>query len=129
MTPIPDDIRRFVLTSIPSVPYLEAALLLRAHPQQTYAASDVAAHLYMPERPAADLLAGLCTAGMAECTISGNEPPRYRYGPRTEALAQSMDTMAACYATNLLGVTNLIHDATQKNAQRFADAFKLRKDT
>ncbi len=28
-TDIPDDLRRFILTSVPSVPYLEAILLLQ----------------------------------------------------------------------------------------------------
>ncbi|MEJ7688483.1 MAG: hypothetical protein WKG52_16710 [Variovorax sp.] len=37
--------------------------------------------------------------------------------------------MAQAYASNLIGITNLIHDATHKNAHRFADAFKLRKDS
>lgn len=128
MTPIPDDIRRFVLTSIPSVPYLEAALLLRGDRMRQYTATEVAAHLYMAERPAVELLEGLCAAGMAQCSAD-DETRRYRYAPRSEALARSMDALAACYATNLLGVTTLIHDATQKSAQRFADAFKLRKDT
>jgi hypothetical protein len=128
MTPIPNDIRRFVLTSIPSVPYLEAALLLRADPAQDYAASDLAAHLYMPEKPAAELLEALGAAGIAQCTVH-EEPRRYRYAARTETLARSMDALAACYAANLVGVTALIHDATQQNAQRFADAFKLRKDS
>src|SRR3569832_623955 len=31
--PIPDDVRRFILASVPSVPYLEAMLLLRAEPE------------------------------------------------------------------------------------------------
>jgi hypothetical protein len=128
MTPLPDDIRRFILTSIPSVPYLEAALLLRAHRERRYTAMDVAQHLYMPERPAAELLVNLCAAGIVECAVPGDEPQHYRYAPSTEALERSMDALAACYAINLLGVTNLIHDTTQKSAHQFADAFTLRKD-
>lgn len=40
-----------------------------------------------------------------------------------------MDALAGCYAADVIGVSNLIHDATQKTARRFADASKLRKDT
>ena len=36
---IPDDVRRFILTSVPSVPYLEAMLLLRGEPQAAWDAS------------------------------------------------------------------------------------------
>jgi len=32
------------------------------------------------------------------------------------------------YGSDVIGVTNLIHEQTAKNAQRFADAFRLRKE-
>lgn len=127
MKPIPDEIRRFVLTSIPSVPSLEAALLLQAEPARRYTAAEVAARLYVPERAAAELLQALCAAGLVECADPAAGP--FRYAPRDAALAASMTSLAALYAENLVGVTTLIHDATQKSARRFADAFKLRKDT
>ena len=44
------------------------------------------------------------------------------------ALAQAWDRFAVCYATQLIGVTRLIHGGTQKSAQLFADAFKLRRE-
>lgn len=52
----------------------------------------------------------------------------YRYAPRGEPLVQAWDEFAACYVMNLIGVTQLIHSATQKSAQLFADAFKLRRE-
>jgi hypothetical protein len=123
---IPDDLRRFVLTSIPSVPHLEAALLLRSQPGQAHRVADVAARLYVPERNAAELLKALCAAGILQCT-EGAEPC-YRYLPKDASLAAVMDRLARVYAENLVGVTTLIHDATQRSAQRFSDAFRLRKD-
>ena len=45
MSELPVDVRRFVLTSIPSVPYLEALLLLRAEPQHAWTAGDLARRL------------------------------------------------------------------------------------
>ena len=126
MKPIPDDTRRFVLTSIPSVPYLEAALLLHGQPGEERSAAEVAARLYVAERNAAELLKALCAAGILQC--SDTPEPRYRYSPKDASLADAMDALAKAYAENLVGVTTLIHDATQKSAQRFADAFRLRKD-
>lgn len=123
MSSIPNDVSRFVLTSIPSVPYLEAALLMRGAPDRDWSVGEVAASLYVSERTAADLLDALAEAGLVQ-----REPGRFRYGPRDEALAASLDRLAACYAADLVGVSNLIHDATQKSARRFAAAFKLRKD-
>ena len=126
MTPIPDDVRRFVLTSVPSVPYLEAALLLHGQPGQARSVAEVAARLYVPERTAAELLRALCAAGILQCTEVPE--PRYQYSPNDAALAAAMDALARVYAENLVGITTLIHDATQRSAQRFSDAFRLRKD-
>lgn len=45
--PIPEDVRRFILTSIISVPYLEALLLLRNAPNQWWESATVAQRLYI----------------------------------------------------------------------------------
>ena len=42
---IPEDVRRFVLTSIPSVPFLEALLLMRANPAQGWSRDTLARRL------------------------------------------------------------------------------------
>jgi hypothetical protein len=126
MKPIPDDVRRFVLTSIPSVPHLEAALLLHGQPGQERSVAEVAARLYVPERSAAELLKGLCAAGILQCAELPE--PRYLYAPKDAALVAAMDALARAYADNLVGITTLIHDATQRSAQRFSEAFRLRKD-
>lgn len=123
---IADEVRRFVLTSIPSVPYLEAALLFHAQPQVQRTVGEVARALYMPDRAAGELLQSLQAAGIV---ASAGEPLQYRYAPADPGLAGALDALAAAYAADLIGVTTLIHDATQKRAQRFADAFKLRKDS
>ena len=51
---IPEDLRRFILNSIPSVPHLEALLLLRHDPQNTWNAPVIAQRLYIDEKSAAD---------------------------------------------------------------------------
>ena len=124
--PIPDDVRRFVLANIPSVPHLEAALLLRSLPGHDLHVADVAARLYVSDRIAAELLKALCATGILHCETGPD--PRYRYAPKDASLATVMDELARVYAENLVGVTTLIHDATQRSAQRFSDAFRLRKD-
>lgn len=128
---VPDDVRRFVITSVPSVPYLEAALLFHARPTERLGTADVARALYVSERSAGELLqllrqGGLIAPAEAERPES---PAAFRYAPADEALAHAVDRLAQAYAHDLIAITNLIHDATQKSARRFADAFKLRKDT
>lgn len=121
---LPADLRRFILTSIPSVPYLEAVLLLRAERQRDWAAGDLARRLYLPEPQAAGLLHDLHSAGL----VAG-EAGRMRYAPVTDELAAVLDALASEYAVNLVGVTDLIHSRVDKKAQQFADAFRFRKDT
>lgn len=120
--PLDDDLRRFVLTSIPSVPYLEAVLLLRADRACERSPAELARALYISEKAAAELLQAMSEAGIVQLDGSG----RYRWEPADPGLAAMIDRLAQAYARNLIAVTNLIHDRVQKNAQRFADAFRLK---
>jgi hypothetical protein len=124
---IPDTIRRFILTSINSVPYLEAMLLLRSAPDQWWDGKKVAQRLYMPEKAAEALLDELHAAGILAVADDGSRS--YRYSPTTDELRQIIDELADTYARHLVEVTHLIHSKTSKKAQQFADAFKLRKDS
>ena len=124
---IPDHIRRFVLTSIPSVPYLEAALLFYHAPATTMNADELGRALYLDKQKAAALLEAMRAAGILGCHDEVSD--RYRFEPRDEALRSALHDIAMVYPTNLIEVTNLIHDTGGKNARRFADAFKLRKAT
>ena len=56
---IPDDLRRFILTSVPSVPYLEAILLLQRERGAGWTAPLLARRLYLPESRAVELLGHL----------------------------------------------------------------------
>lgn len=126
--PIPEDLRRFVLTSIPSVPHLEALLLLKADPGQDWTAAQVAERLYIGEKSAMGLLDDLCRSGMT--TLSGKQDRSfiYRYSPSSDALRAIIDALAELYARRLVDVTHLIHSKLDRQAQQFADAFRWRKD-
>jgi hypothetical protein len=129
---IPEDLRRFVLTSIPSVPFLEALLLMRADPAQPWSTDTLARRLYVREKVAEGLLAELCRSGIAapwppSGSSAGAEG--YCYRPREDILRERIDRLADLYATNLVEVTHLIHSSLDRKAQHFADAFKWRKDS
>lgn len=123
--PIPEDIRRFILTSIPSVPYLEAVLVFRAAAPRAVTLRELAARLYLPEKAAFDLLVALREAGIAR-PDDGSDAHAYC---AKDELAAMIDALAALYARDLIGVTRIIHSRTVRMAQQFADAFKLRKDS
>lgn len=121
---IPDAVRRFVLTSVPSVPFLEAAGVFHSNADATFTAEAIASALYVARDTAEKLLAQLLQAGIVAPAGEG-----YRFAPRDAELASALDALFACYRVNLVGITNLVHDATQRSAARFANAFKLRKDS
>ena len=122
---IADDVRRFILTSIPSVPFLEALLLFKALPGQPVEARSIAERLYIGERQATALVEQLSDASVV-ARVEGS-PATYRYAPAPE-LAATLDRVAHAYVHNLLGVTRLIHSRTERMAHQFADSFRLRKE-
>lgn len=123
-----DGVRRFILTSVPSVPYLEAILLLRTDPDAGWDVRRLAARLYVAERQVAEVLTALAAAGIARGENQG-ETVLFRYAPATAELRERLDALAQAYSANLVGVTDLIHSRTDKRAQQFADAFRVRKDS
>lgn len=123
---LPDHVRRFLLTSIPSVPFLEAVVLLRGQPATVWTADAVARRLYLPEAAAAELLQGLAGAGIAQPAAPGAAGFVYRPSPELGAL---LDDVAKAYSADLVKVTDLIHSRIDRRAQQFADAFRWRKDS
>ena len=121
--PVPDEVRRFILTSIPSVPFLEALLLLRSRPQDSWDAALVARRLYVGDAHALALLQSLAEARIATVGADG----RYRYAPDPTGMREVIDALAATYSANLLGVTELVHSRLDKRALQFADAFRWQK--
>lgn len=124
-TRLSGEVRRFILASIPSVPHLEALLLIRAEPAASgWTAGDLARRLYVDAKVAENLLAHLVDAGLAQ-----QDGSRYRYAPATPELAAVVADVDVAYARNLVAVANLIHSLGDRKAQRFADAFRWRKDS
>lgn len=119
---IPDAVRRFVTAGIPSIPYLEALLILKARPAQAWDAAQLARRLYVPDAAAAGLLAELQAAGIA----AGDAGTGWRYAAAPE-LHALLDQVEHCYATQLVEMTALIHDRHDTRARQFADAFRWKK--
>jgi hypothetical protein len=124
---IPEDIRRFILTSVPSVPFLEALLLLRNEANRPWDAKQLATRLYISEKIANELLLELHAARFL--SVSETSPPLFSYSPHSDELDGMVGQVAETYSKNIVDVTNLIHSNVSKQAQQFADAFKWRKDS
>jgi hypothetical protein len=104
---IPEDLRRFIQLSVPSVPFLEALLLMRAHVDTSWDATLLAQRLYLGDAACARLMQALTAAGFAQ--HEPGHPGHFRYAPQSPALRALLDRLAATYARNLVGVSMLIH--------------------
>ena len=125
--PIPDDLRRFILTSVPSVPFVEAMLLFMAHPERAVPVDEIARGLYVPLATAAQVVDALRDAHIVAADPANMEGSRF--APATPELESMLRQLADVYSRDLIGVTDLIHSRTARRAQQFADAFRLRKDS
>ncbi|NHZ91070.1 hypothetical protein F2P45_18905 [Massilia sp. CCM 8733] len=100
--------RRLILTSIPSVPHLEALMLLRASAPTPWSAPALAQRLYVTPAAAGAVLEYLCHAGMLNADADADASPRaYRLRPQRDRL---LATLAQLYSTHLVEITRLIHD-------------------
>lgn len=122
---IPEDTREFILQTIDSIVQLEALLLLRANRELEWDVDAIAGRLYIKMEAVVPWLERLCNDG---CLVSINATLLYRYQPRSTELEQSIDRLADVYAEQLVAVTHLIHSKPRTRVQKFADAFRLRKD-
>ena len=120
--PIPSDVQDLILRHIDSVAQLEALLLLRGNPTESWDVATTAKRLYANEDEIAEVLALLCEGGL----LSVREGA-YRYDCAKAELRESIDRLAEVYARHLIPVTNMIH-AKPRRIRQFADAFKFRKD-
>lgn len=119
---IPDDLRDFIVQQIDNIAQLEALLLLRDNPDESWDSNRIATRLYINEGESARILSSLNQHGFLKLSDDG-----YRYACRQAELETMVTRLAEFYRQKLIPVTNLIH-SKQKRIQQFADAFRLRKE-
>jgi hypothetical protein len=121
---IPAELRDFIIKSIDSVGQLEALLLLRADPLASWSSDAMAARLYIDEPSASRLLTDLQARHLAR-----HEGSHWRFDAHDAEIARIVDRLAGVYARHVVEVAELIHSTSDRKAQRFADAFRWRKET
>jgi hypothetical protein len=121
---INEHVRRFILTSIDSVPHLEAILLLRYDQEVDLDVKTMAQKLYISTKRSQEILDDLCASNF----VKRNTPSTYCFEPESLELRNTIDELADIYAKHLIEVTTLIHSKTDKQAQQFGDAFKWQTD-
>lgn len=103
---IPAEVRQYILANIPTIPHMEALMLIRAAAPARWSAGTLARRLYVSQQVAGAVLADLSRAGMLR---HDEEAGAFRYPDTADALTDVIDQLAVLYGTHLVEVTWLIH--------------------
>jgi hypothetical protein len=105
MKEISPALRSFILT-LPSVPFLEALLLLHGAPGQIWTAEAIAQRLYLQSIRQADaIVRELGARGFCACTPGGH----VIYQPADPALHALIAELSREYQHRLIEITKLVH--------------------
>jgi len=105
MQELTPELRSFILT-LPSVPFLEALLLVYGAPDEIWTAEAIARQLYLQSVAQADLIvAQLAARGFCVCTNDG----QLAYSPTDPSLHEAVTQLAAIYRQQLIEITHLVH--------------------
>ena len=120
-----EDLRRLIF-SIPSIPHLEALLLMRRS-AESWQPARLAERLYLSVDRTTGILSDLVEVRI--CSVDGDADRIYRYAPFTAELDLLVGSLERYYSQNLIEVTNMIHASLRRHfrIREFADAFKWDK--
>ena len=105
MQEISPTLRSFVLT-LPSIPFLEALLLLHGAPGHIWTAEAIAQRLYLQSVARADeIVRELARRGFCSCTPDG----LLIYQPADDACHALICELAREYSQRLIEITKLVH--------------------
>lgn len=121
---IPEDVRSFVLENIDTVAQLEGLLLFRANRGAAMKPEEIAARLYISDEETEYFMNELAARGL----LAKNSSGLLEYWPKSPHLEEMVNKLAEVHAKYLVPLTQLIHSKPKTRFQKFADAFRIRKD-
>ena len=121
---IPDSVRRFLFSNIPSVPHLETLMLLWREQERTFTVDDIASRLYVSVDVAKALADDLSKADLLS---SADEESTYRLNTEPPELRPLLQELDRTYSRQVRAVAELIHSNVDRKAHRFATSFYWRK--
>lgn len=122
---LPTSVQQFLSKYIRSLEQLEVLLLLRNSPNRSWTSAEVYEVVRSSRSSIEERLESLAQLGF----FAKEDGPlaRFRYGPAGD-LGAAIDETAAAYQKWRVRVIEVIFTPAVDPAQRFADAFKVRKD-
>src|ERR1051325_10780990 len=115
-----DEVYRFFLNEVDTIPQMEALLLLWDSRPRRWSARELSERLYLEVAAIPAVMAALVQRQLARA--DGDRI--YEYSP-TEARDRLMEKVASAYRQNLVRATTIIHSKASSAAREFARAFRL----
>jgi DNA-binding MarR family transcriptional regulator len=121
-----DEVLRFFLENIDTVPELEALFLFWQHRPSSWTISDLSKRLYIDPEQTRNLLQGLIRKGFVveDEARSGS----YRYQSESEQRDEVIRRAEAMYRREIIRISTLIHSKPSRAIRDFADAFRFTKE-
>jgi hypothetical protein len=126
---IPEEVSRFIIERIDTVPHLEALLLLWESSPKSWSVEEIAVRVYVPPVRAAQIGQDLVRQRLAVSEKEDNAAmERYRYETSWDETGMMMQKIVEAYRHHLVRVANLIHSKASPAVRDFARAFQFKKD-
>lgn len=116
-------IELFIAEQIPTVPHLEALLLLWNSAPQRWSAAGLSERLFVADPTVSAIVQELATRGLI-----ATEDDQYWYQKGDESRDNIIEGVAAAYRQDLVGISNLIHSKAANAVREFARAFRFTKE-
>lgn len=125
---LPDDVRRLIETTIPTLEALEIVLLLARDPGREWQISAIP-RLLVPTRvtesEVRQYLGILAEQGLANVL----DEERFVYAPRSPEITRAVEGLIVAYHQRPVTLIRAVYaGADLRNIQTFADAFRLRRE-
>jgi hypothetical protein len=117
---------RFIVDEIDSVPQLEALLLFWKYRPKAWSSESMARALYVSPEVSQEILRHLAQRRLiAEVEGTSGEFALHADSEEKERLLASLD---AIYRRELVRISNMIHSKASRAVRDFANAFRLKKE-
>lgn len=121
-----EQVDRFVVDEIDSVPHLEALLLLWRRAPNLLSVAEIAKQLYISPGQGASVIEDLLRRGLIARDQSG--AAGFFYDMHSEERNRLLAAVDATYRRELIRISGIIHSKASPGVRAFANAFRFRKD-
>ena len=121
---IPSEVRDFILTKVRSVWALEVLLLLRRESSRAWTLNELTKELRSSHAAVTEAMLQFQNAGL----IADQGSAGFRYHATSEKDDAIVEQLGEIYSTTPMTLIKEIVTAPRSGIERFADAFKLKKD-